>query len=359
VGATGAERHPVFDVLHARARSGSRPGARDDQFRVGLVIEGGAMRGVVSAGMATGLEALGLRDAFDVVYGSSAGACAGAYFLAGQARAGARIYFEVVNNRAFIDWWRSLRGRPIVNLDLLFDRTLREDLPLDFPALQASGVDLVVLASHVDEAHDGGQQIVEPTRLSNFEDVDDLLGALHAGARIPVYGGAPVEYRGMRFWDAAITQPIPVHTAMADGCTHILVLLTLPRGARRRRYGLIDNLLVAPRIAATSPALGVAHRTGFERYAVVCREIYARHEAADGPPYVAGINLSSTTPSVRRLELRGDRLAAGARAGGDAVLAAFGRPDAHLDADLTAVDERGQPLDVRLISSSCRAGEGG
>lgn len=310
------------------------------------------MRGVVSGGMASALEALGLRDAFDVVYGASAGACAGAYFLAGQANVGARIYFEVVNNRQFIDWWRSLRRQPIVNLDLLFDHVLSVQLPIDFATLKASGIELVVLASRVDEAHVDLQELAEPTRFSNFEDIDDLLGALHAGARIPVYGGPPVEYRGMRFWDAAITQPIPIHTALADGCTHVLVLLTLPRGARRRKYRLLDKLLIAPRIEAASPALGVAHRTGYERYATVCREIFARHESAHGPPYVACITMPAHLPAIHRLELRADHLIAGAQAGGEAVFTTFGRPDAHLNDALVPVDGAGRPLDVRLSRPS-------
>jgi predicted patatin/cPLA2 family phospholipase len=342
----GAVQHPVFDVIQERARTGSRPGARTDPFRVGLVVEGGAMRGVVSAGMASALDALGLRDTFDVVYGSSSGACAGAYFLAGQARVGARLYFEVVNKQGFIDWWRSLRRQPIVDLSLLFERLLPDLFPLDFQALKASGIELVVLASRVDQVHDGQQ--VEPTRLSGFVDGADLLGALHASSRIPVYGGPPVEYRGMRFWDASVTQPIPIHTALADGCTHVLVLLTLPRGVRVRRYQLLDRLLIAPRIAATSPALGIAHRTGYERYTAICREIFGRHDSGEGPPFMACITKPPTLPPVHRLELDSERLLTGARAGGDAVLAAFGRADAHLSQELLAVDGRGRPLDVRL-----------
>ncbi len=66
----GVEPHPVVTALLERARSGSQPGRRTDGHRIALVVEGGAMRGVVSGGMVAGLEALGLRDAFDVVYGS-------------------------------------------------------------------------------------------------------------------------------------------------------------------------------------------------------------------------------------------------------------------------------------------------
>jgi predicted patatin/cPLA2 family phospholipase len=59
-----------------RAASKSQPGRRADPYKVGLAIEGGGMRAVISAAMVAGLERLGLRNAFDAVYGSSAGACA-------------------------------------------------------------------------------------------------------------------------------------------------------------------------------------------------------------------------------------------------------------------------------------------
>jgi len=88
----------VGTLLRARASSGSTPGARMDGARIALCIEGGAMRGVVGAGMVTGLEELGLTRAFDAVYGSSAGAICGAYFLASQAAIGASIYSENINN---------------------------------------------------------------------------------------------------------------------------------------------------------------------------------------------------------------------------------------------------------------------
>jgi predicted patatin/cPLA2 family phospholipase len=334
-----ADLHPVAELLLERSRAGSRPGARDDPFRVGLVVEGGAMRGVVSAGMVAVLEGLGLRDAFDVVYGSSAGACAGAYFLAGQARAGTRLYFEALNTRRFIDPLRGLRGRPIVDLSMVFDEVLQVRCPLDFQALDATGIDLVVLASRVDGdvAHDGG--IVQPTRLAGFADAADLLGALHASSRIPVVSGPPIAYRDQRFWDAALTQPIPVRTALADGCTHILVLLTLPRGGRQRRLSVVDRLLIAPRIARVSPALAATYLTGFQRYHATCREIFDRHDRQTGPPYVASVTTPATAPVVSRFEIRAERLIAGARAGGDAVLATFGHHDARLNDQLHVADE--------------------
>ena len=73
--------HEVLRVLAARAQAGSQPGRRDDGFRVALAIEGGGMRGTVSAGMALALDELGLVTAIDAVYGASAGAITAAWLL--------------------------------------------------------------------------------------------------------------------------------------------------------------------------------------------------------------------------------------------------------------------------------------
>ncbi|EWM23186.1 Acyl transferase/acyl hydrolase/lysophospholipase [Nannochloropsis gaditana] len=98
--------HPVAAAIHARIASRSTPGARTDGLKIGLSLEGGGMRGCVGAGMLAALNHLGLRDAFDVVYGSSAGSLMGAYFLSGQTPLeGPGIYYDILSQagRKFID----------------------------------------------------------------------------------------------------------------------------------------------------------------------------------------------------------------------------------------------------------------
>ena len=98
--------HPVTQVLQRRARAGSRPGARDDGHRVALVLEGGGMRGVVSAGMTAAIERLGLTQGFDLVAGASAGAINGAALLAGAAGRAVATYTGPLASRAFINPFR-------------------------------------------------------------------------------------------------------------------------------------------------------------------------------------------------------------------------------------------------------------
>src|SRR5437762_13550 len=93
-----SKKHPVIELILDRARSRSQPLKRVDGFKLGLAIEGGSMRGVVSAGMVTALEYLQLLNVFDSVYGSSAGAFNGAFFVANQAAYGTTIYYENINN---------------------------------------------------------------------------------------------------------------------------------------------------------------------------------------------------------------------------------------------------------------------
>ena len=73
--------HQVVQLLAQRFQSKSQPGARDDPYTLALCMEGGGMRGAISAGMAAAIASLGLTDAFDKVYGSSAGSVIGAYMI--------------------------------------------------------------------------------------------------------------------------------------------------------------------------------------------------------------------------------------------------------------------------------------
>lgn len=90
--------HPTVQLVLQRIAQDSKPGRRPwtDKEKIALSIEGGGMRGCVSAGAVAALNFLGLNDAVDVVYGSSAGAMVGAYFVSRQ-YSGVQIYHGKVD----------------------------------------------------------------------------------------------------------------------------------------------------------------------------------------------------------------------------------------------------------------------
>lgn len=68
----GPGGHPVLRLLQARLRDGSAPGGRSDGCKLGLVVEGGGMRGIVTGAMCLGLQDMGMLNVFDAVYGACA-----------------------------------------------------------------------------------------------------------------------------------------------------------------------------------------------------------------------------------------------------------------------------------------------
>ena len=147
--------HPVVKLIRRRRDEGSKPGARADGRRVALVIEGGGMRGVVSAGMTAAIEQLGLRDAFDEVHGASAGAFNGAFLLAGQAAYLTALYPHGFGDPSFVNFRDTLlRRRPIFDMDYVIGEVWRHQRPLRTDEILASGIELHCTATDVESTPD-------------------------------------------------------------------------------------------------------------------------------------------------------------------------------------------------------------
>ena len=86
----------TIDLLRERARCLKEGREPADGRKVALIVECGAMRGVISCAALMALEELGMTDVFDEVYGASAGAVNAAYFLAGQAAYATTNALEVI-----------------------------------------------------------------------------------------------------------------------------------------------------------------------------------------------------------------------------------------------------------------------
>jgi predicted patatin/cPLA2 family phospholipase len=300
----------VVDILRRREARKSRAPHHDDGASVALCVEGGAMRGVISAGMVSALEHLGLTNAFDAVYGSSAGAINAAYFLAGQAALGTTIYYEDINNSRFINPWRAVNGRPIVDLGFLIDDVAVRRKPLEVARVLASTSPLTVMAT--DAAT--GRRVV----LRNFASGRELFDAMRAGATMPIVAGHPAAFGTGTYFDASLTEPIPVPTAEAEGHTHILVLLTRP-GVMRSRPSSFDRWFVSPRLRRLSPALATQYMNRAAPYSALINCL----EEGTGPGGRAVVLCVRAPVIMPKLERNREKLMDGAKRGFDAVVALF------------------------------------
>ncbi|WP_433798254.1 patatin-like phospholipase family protein [Actinomycetospora sp. CA-084318] len=203
-------------------RSGARPGDRweglpDDGARVALVVEGGGSRATYSAGMAAALEDQGFGECFDAVYGVSAGSLNAAWFTAGMARAAMAPWVDRSVMRGTIDPRRLLRGGPVVDLAHLVEHVYVHEFPMPFDRVLAGPFHPMAT-----DAATGASTDLRPL-LTGPEDVPR---ALRASSTLPVLAGPPQTLHGRRFVDGGLAEPVAVHTALAAGITHLVVLRT-------------------------------------------------------------------------------------------------------------------------------------
>jgi predicted patatin/cPLA2 family phospholipase len=156
--------------------------------------------------------------------------------------------------------------------------------------------------------------------LRDFNDGPALLGALRAGATMPVLAGPPVRWRDRDYLDASLTEPIPVSQAESDGHTDLLVLLTRP-SEMAKPLSALDRWFVLPRLRRLSVPLAELYRDRGGPYA----DLLGHIAAGRGPGQAARVlGVRPGAPAVGKLERSADRLRAGAESGYRAVMRAFG-----------------------------------
>jgi predicted patatin/cPLA2 family phospholipase len=312
--------HRLLSVLAERAAGSSKPGARSDEYRIALAIEGGGMRGAFSAGMALAVHELGLLPLFDAVYGSSAGAISAAWLLSSRPE-GLRGWTDPTFARALIRHLNLLRGRPVVDVERLVEVVYIHQFPLDYASVLASPVEFHPLATDVvtGRAVDLWDGLV---------DESSLRLALRASAALPLLAGPPVAIGSGRYTDAGLAESIPFRQALRDEASHVLVLRSrrlADRAAEREAPSLGSRLVAGVGLRRHPAAMKAAF---LARPAQLAADdlLLARHEADDdhAGPALMSIRPAEDSPRVSRLETDGGRLRTAFEAGRAAAAARLG-----------------------------------
>jgi predicted patatin/cPLA2 family phospholipase len=210
----------LLDALRSAPPIGERDRA------IGLVVQGGGMRGVYSMAALAALEDEGLNDCFDYIVGSSAGAINGTYYVAGQANEAVRVYVDLLSNKNFVN---PLRVAKMVDIDFMVD-TLRGRAPLNLDRISASSTLLEIVVTNVKNG--------QPEVFSN-RDIDvDLYEVIRATSALPALYNKQVALRGETYVDGGAVDGVPLMRAVDWGCRDIVSVLTRQPGYRRLRKGL-------------------------------------------------------------------------------------------------------------------------
>lgn len=298
----------VGELIRLRLDRDSGPGQRRDPYHLALVIEGGGMRGVVAGGMVTAIQELGLTRCFDTIHGSSAGACAGAYLLADQARLGTSIFYEDINNARVTNPRRLWMGRAVMDTGFITDDVMRTTKRLDVEKIVSSPERLHIVATSTD---------AEELHYARYGTADEFFAILRGTITMPIVGGRSVNVGGREVVDGGMVQQIPFHSAVAGNATHVLILLTRrDREFERHKGRLLAALESLAMRFVYGPRLARLYASRRDRINADLDRIFAGDIGDVAMDYIAR---PPTDSRVRRFSLEKELLEKGAEEGYGAI----------------------------------------
>jgi len=363
--------HPVAKVLYERKNAGSQPSEepRPDGYKVALCVEGGGMRGCVSAGMVGAVYYLNLTDTFDVFYGSSAGSIIASYLTTRQLPwFGPEVYYDqlTTSGRQFIDTRRLLRslgfglldprlyrdvltrpegGKPVLNLNFLLKRTLQQTKRLDWDAFvrMQKKQPLKVMAS----ALKSEKAIIMDMEKGSFSSLQELCQCMHASCLLPGIAGPVMNMNQTAIAlnatgkltlgnnrnhqdleplaDSMLFQPLPFRAAIEEGATHIVTIRSRPDGVDVSGKGSIFERLILRRFFLRKNKLPnmFKYMTSYTHKKVYSEDVLTLNEYAKSrrdykdisEPHILTVALPHGSDEVGKLETERDKIFAGLRRG--------------------------------------------
>lgn len=187
-------------------------------MKTAIVCEGGGMRGIYTSGVLQAFMDMGFEA--DALYGVSAGATNGLNYISRQNERGLRTNTDYAGDKRYLSLDSFLKTGSAFGMDFIF-RDIPESLdPFDYDTFYASQCDFYA-----------GVTDVETGRAAFFgkEDLTRELEVIRASCALPVFSKM-VEYKGRKYMDGGIADPIPVDQPLKAGFERIIVILTRHRG---------------------------------------------------------------------------------------------------------------------------------
>lgn len=193
-------------------------GMPEEPAKAALVVEGGALRGVFSTGVLDGFLEAGFNP-FDLYIGVSSGASNIAAYLAEMPGRNHKIYTDYSLRPEFISYLRFLRGGHLLDLDWLWEITIRE-IRLDLDRIYARRKPFLAVLTDVET----GDAVYHETTAADLEHV------LKASSAIPLFYRGNLTVDGRCVTDGGVADSIPVAEAIRRGAARVMVIRSRESG---------------------------------------------------------------------------------------------------------------------------------
>lgn len=197
----------------------------------GLVLEGGGMRGLYTAGVLDVFMEHGVR--FDHAVGVSAGAAFGVNIKSGQIGRAIRYNKRFCGDPRYASPKTLLRTGDLYSVDFAYRKVPIELDPFDTEELRRNPMRFTAVCTDIET----GEAVYHDIERGDEEDLDWI----RASASVPLLA-RPVELEGRKLLDGGIADSIPVSWMMAQRYEKNVVVLTQPAGFVKEPNGLMPLL---------------------------------------------------------------------------------------------------------------------
>lgn len=188
-----------------------------------IILEGGAMRSIFSAGVVDFLLEKGIK--IPNVLAVSAGAYAGMNYVSGQI---GRVLDAVINplrEYKYMGLSTFLKKGTFFDMDYLFDEIPFKKAPFDFEKFKESAMRFITSTVNCDTG--------ETVYHEDYRDEKELFRICKAANSLPIIAKV-TEIGGVPMLDGGMAEAIPIKKALEEGWEKILVVFTRDSAYRKK-----------------------------------------------------------------------------------------------------------------------------
>ncbi len=192
-------------------------------YKAGLILEGGGMRGLFTAGVLDFFMDNGIK--FENVYGVSAGACMACSYLSEQRGRSFDINTKYVKDKRYASMDSLIKTGNYFEKDFQLNVIPNKLNPYDYDTYKNSKSNLYVVATNC------------KTGKAEYLKVEDMardIDMIWASSTLPMLSNMVV-IDGKEYLDGGVADSIPVNKAIKDGNKKIVVVLTRGILYRKRK----------------------------------------------------------------------------------------------------------------------------
>lgn len=199
-------------------------------MKVGIVLEGGAMRGMYTSGVLDVL--MDMNIPVKKMIGVSAGVLFGVNYPSKQKGRSLRYNKKYIKNKNYMGFYSLLTTGNIVNKKFAFyEVPMKLDI-FDDETFKNSDIEFYGTVTNV--------RTGRPEYL-RINSVFDEMEILRASSSMP-YVSHMVEWKGEKYLDGGISDGIPIKKIMEMGCDKVIVILTRDVDYRKKPSGKLFKL---------------------------------------------------------------------------------------------------------------------